>query len=57
MDQEGHVHLSDFNIACNIPEKHEKPLISLSGTAVYFGRQRDIVAHAKIARCSYTADL
>ncbi|KAK4517029.1 citrate (Si)-synthase [Mucor velutinosus] len=36
LDQQGHVHLSDFNIACNIPEKYEKPLISLSGTAVYF---------------------
>lgn len=36
LDQSGHVHLSDFNIACNIPEKHEKPLTSLSGTAVYF---------------------
>jgi hypothetical protein len=31
---EGHVHLSDFNIACQITEK---PLMSLSGTAVYFG--------------------
>ncbi|KAI8640368.1 kinase-like domain-containing protein, partial [Parasitella parasitica] len=36
LDQDGHVHLSDFNIACSIPEKHEKPLISLSGTAAYF---------------------
>ncbi|CEP16062.1 hypothetical protein [Parasitella parasitica] len=36
MDQDGHVHLSDFNIACSIPENHEKPLTSMSGTAVYF---------------------
>ncbi|KAI8087597.1 kinase-like domain-containing protein [Gilbertella persicaria] len=36
LDQQGHVHLSDFNIACHIPEKNERPLTSLSGTAVYF---------------------
>ncbi|CEG65075.1 Putative AGC/YANK protein kinase [Rhizopus microsporus] len=34
LDKEGHIHLSDFNIACEIPSN--KPLISLSGTAAYF---------------------
>ncbi|KAF7731827.1 hypothetical protein EC973_008342 [Apophysomyces ossiformis] len=34
LDQSGHVHLSDFNLACPIP-KH-RPLTSPSGTAVYF---------------------
>ncbi|KAG0185205.1 hypothetical protein DFQ28_009714 [Apophysomyces sp. BC1034] len=34
LDQSGHVHLSDFNIACQIPKN--RPLTSQSGTAVYF---------------------
>ncbi|KAG1049469.1 hypothetical protein G6F43_008203 [Rhizopus delemar] len=34
MDQEGHIHLSDFNIASQIHSN--KPLTSLSGTAAYF---------------------
>jgi serine/threonine kinase 32 len=36
MDQEGHIHLSDFNIASQIHSN--KPLTSLSGTAAYFGK-------------------
>lgn len=36
LDGEGHIHLSDFNIACQIPKNNEKKLSSLSGTAVYF---------------------
>ncbi|KAI8364247.1 kinase-like domain-containing protein [Blakeslea trispora] len=36
LDQEGHVHLGDFNIACHLPNKKQRPLTSLSGTAVYF---------------------
>jgi serine/threonine kinase 32 len=37
LDAQGHVHLADFNIACQIPKKRKK-LISLAGTAVYFGK-------------------
>ncbi|GAA5796538.1 hypothetical protein HPULCUR_001910 [Helicostylum pulchrum] len=35
LDECGHIHLSDFNIACQIPNKSRR-LKSLSGTAVYF---------------------
>ncbi|KAG1474690.1 hypothetical protein G6F56_000199 [Rhizopus delemar] len=34
LDQEGHIHLTDFNIACELPKN--KFLTSLSGTATYF---------------------
>ncbi|OAD78368.1 serine/threonine protein kinase AGC family, partial [Phycomyces blakesleeanus NRRL 1555(-)] len=36
LDQEGHIHLTDFNIACSIPRKPQSLLRSRSGTIVYF---------------------
>jgi serine/threonine protein kinase len=37
LDEEGHAHLSDFNIASHLPSN--RPLTSQSGTALYMGKQ------------------
>lgn len=39
LDEEGHAHLSDFNIASHIPT--HRPLTSHSGTALYMGESSD----------------
>ncbi|KAI8379553.1 kinase-like domain-containing protein [Radiomyces spectabilis] len=48
LDQEGHVHLSDFNIACRIPR--HGVMTSQSGTAAYF-------APEVFKGCGYTEDV
>jgi serine/threonine kinase 32 len=49
LDEDGHAHLSDFNIASHLPS--HRPLTSHSGTALYMGKHLTIFWQMKWVSC------